>query len=89
MALFQAVEFVLTLEANCSELTPSRVLKGSQVTFCFLFGHTVACGILVPRPGLEPKCRALESGLLTTGPLGSPEELGSQGSLGQAWAPAS
>ena len=28
------------------------------------------CGILVPRPGIKPKCPALEGGFLTTGPPG-------------------
>ena len=30
----------------------------------------VACGILVPRPGIEPLFPALEGGFLTTGPPG-------------------
>ena len=30
----------------------------------------VACGILVPRPGIEPTSPALEGGVLTTGPPG-------------------
>ena len=30
----------------------------------------VACGILVPRPGIEPMSSALEGGFLTTGPPG-------------------
>ena len=29
-----------------------------------------ACGILVPRPGIEPASPALEGGFLTTGPPG-------------------
>ena len=29
-----------------------------------------ACGILVPRPGIEPTSPALEGGLLATGPRG-------------------
>ena len=29
-----------------------------------------ACGILVPRPGIEPVSPALEGGFLTTGPPG-------------------
>ena len=33
---------------------------------CFL----VACGILAPRPGIEPSSPALEGGVLTTGPPG-------------------
>ena len=43
-----------------------------QCCFCFMFwffGHE-ACGILVPRPGIEPTPPALESEVLTTGPPG-------------------
>ena len=36
--------------------------------FCF-FGHET-CGILAPRPGIEPAPPALESEVLTTGLLG-------------------
>ena len=31
---------------------------------------SVACGILVPGPGIEPTSPALEGGFLTTGPPG-------------------
>ena len=34
-----------------------------------IFGHE-ACGILAPRPGIEPAPPALEGEVLTTGPLG-------------------
>ena len=30
----------------------------------------MACGILVPPPGIEPMSPALQGGFLTTGPLG-------------------
>ena len=33
-------------------------------------GCPVACGILVPRPGIEPASPALEDGFLTAGPPG-------------------
>ncbi len=33
----------------------------------FFFAHE-ACGILVPRPGIEPTSPALEGEVLTTGP---------------------
>ena len=42
---------------------------GSVVVACGL-SCPVACGILVPRPGIKPTSPALEGGLLTTGPLG-------------------
>ena len=41
--------------------------------FVFFFNfwlYRVACGILVPWPGMEPASPALDSGVLTTGPLG-------------------
>ena len=41
----------------------------SVVTACGL-SCPVACGILVPRPGIEPASPALEGGFLTTGPPG-------------------
>ena len=41
----------------------------SLVVVCRL-SCSAACGILVPRPGLEPVSPALESGFLTTGPPG-------------------
>ena len=31
-----------------------------QSFFSFLFGHTTACGILVPQPGIEPEPSGLE-----------------------------
>ena len=35
-------------------------------------GCPLACGILVPRPGIEPAFPSLQGGFLTTGHLGSP-----------------
>ena len=34
-----------------------------------------ACGILVPRQGIEPMSPALEGGFLTTGPPGKPPDM--------------
>ena len=42
------------------------MLFGYEVMF---FGYK-ACGILAPRPGVEPAPLALEGKVLTTGPLG-------------------
>ena len=42
---------------------------GSVVVVCGL-GSPVACGILVPRPRIEPSSPALEGGFLTTAPPG-------------------
>ena len=36
----------------------------------WLAGCPMACGILVPPPGIEPMSPALQGGFLTTGPLG-------------------
>ena len=47
-----------------------------QDCFCFMFwffGHE-ACGILVPRPGIEPGAPALEGDVLTSGPAGQVPE---------------
>ena len=39
-------------------------------------GCPAACGILVPRPGIEPVSPALEGGFLTTGPPVKSQTLG-------------
>ena len=39
----------------------------------WFFGHE-ACGILVPRPGIEPGAPALEGDVLTSGPAGQVSE---------------
>ena len=43
-----------------------------QYCFCFMFWLVgcKACGILAPRPGIEPSPPALEGEVLTTGPPG-------------------
>ena len=45
---------------------------GSQRFFCFMFWFfgREACGMLAPRPGIEPTPPALEGKVLTTGPPG-------------------
>ena len=50
-----------------SERAPE--LMGSVVVTCGL-GCPVACGILLPQPGIEPMSPALEDELLTTGLTG-------------------
>ena len=40
--------------------------------FCFVFFGHKACGILAPRPVIQPAPSALEGKVLTTGPPGSP-----------------
>ena len=48
-----------------------RVLVAARGLSC-----PAACGILVPRPGIEPASPALAGGFLTTGPPGkSPERI--------------
>ena len=47
-----------------------------QNCFCFMFWIFVleACGILAPRPGIEPAPPALEGEVLTNGPPGKSQE---------------
>jgi len=42
----------------------------SSVAVAHGFNCLTACGILVSRPGVEPKSPALEGGFLTSGPPG-------------------
>ena len=51
--------------SSCGTWTPEHA--GSVVAVHRLSCPT-ACGILVPRPGIEPESPALEGGFLTTGP---------------------
>ena len=55
------------LLSSCGTWAPEHV--GSVVVVCGL-SCPAACGILVPRPGIEPTSSALEGGVLTTGPPG-------------------
>ena len=43
--------------------------RASLVALCG-FNCLPTCGILVPGPGIEPTCPALDGGFLTTGPAG-------------------
>ena len=53
---------------------------------CFgFFGHK-ACGILAPRPGIEPTCPALEGEVLTTGPPGKSLPLFFKTPMKQIWS---
>ena len=52
---------------RCGTQAPERV--GLVAVVCRL-GCSVACGVLVPRPGIKPTSLALEGGFLTTGPPG-------------------
>ena len=62
--LFTVVRGLLS---NCGSQALERV--GSVVVACRL-SCPVACGTLVPQPGIEPTSPALEGGFLTTGPPG-------------------
>ena len=53
----------------CSTRAVSLRLVSSVVVVHWL-NCPVACGILVPRPGIEPTSPALEGGFFTTGPPG-------------------
>ena len=57
---------------SCGMWAPERV--GSVVAACGL-RCPAACGILVPRPGIEPTSPVLEGGFLTTGPPGKSQHL--------------
>ena len=48
----------------------SLVWRTSSVVVAHGLSCHVACGILVPRPGIEPASPALEGGFFTTGPPG-------------------
>ena len=56
---------------KCGPLLKS-LLNLLQYCFCFMFWFfgCEACGILAPRPGIEPAPPALEGEVLTTGPPG-------------------
>ena len=41
--------------------------------FFFFWTHCIACGILVPRPGVEPMFSAMEAQVLITEPLEKPQ----------------
>ena len=46
-----------------------------QYSFCFMFWFFEVCGILVPRPGIEPATPGLEDEVSTTGPPGKAFEV--------------
>ena len=58
--------------STCGAWAPEHV--GSVVVVCGL-SCPVACGILVPQPGIKPASPALEGGLLTTGPPGKSQDI--------------
>ena len=61
--------------SHCSGFSCCRAgALGAQASVAEAHGLscTTACGILVPRPGIEPMSSALVGGCLTTGPQGSP-----------------
>ena len=61
-----APEPVDSVAAEC-RLSSCDVCVGSRAR---RLSCSVACGILVPRPGIKPSPSALEGGFLTTGPPG-------------------
>ena len=58
----------------CGTQAVSLRCGGSVVVVCGL-SCPMACGILVPRPRIEPAFTALEGGFFTTGPPGKSREL--------------
>ena len=58
---------VCRLLSSCGARDPEH--EGSVVV-AYGLSCLAACGILVPRPGIEPASPALEGGFLTAGPPG-------------------
>ena len=56
---------------HCGARTQLLWCEGSVVVACGP-SCSIACGILVPQPGIKPESPALQGGFLTTGPQGSP-----------------
>ena len=57
--------FMAVLSLSCGTRAPERM---SSLVAAPGLSCPAACGILVPRPGIEPMFPALEGGFLTTGP---------------------
>ena len=57
---------------SMDSLIVARGLQSAQASVVALhgFNYSMACGILVPRPGIEPVYPALQGGILTAGPPG-------------------
>ena len=55
---------------HCSIWDPLLWHKGFSLVVALGLSCPVACGILVPQPGIEPESPALEGGFLTTRPPG-------------------
>ena len=62
---------LVELLSSCSVQAPEHA---SSIAVSCRLSCPVACGILVPHPGIEPACPALEGGFLTIEPQGSPSE---------------
>ena len=67
--IFIYLLFLAVLGLSCGTQDLQLWHAGSVVVALGL-SCPVACGILVPRPGIEPTSPALEGGFLTTGPPG-------------------
>ena len=63
---------VCRLLSSCGAQAPKRA---GSVVVAHGLSCPVACGILVPRPGIEPVSPALQDGFLTTGPPGKSLEI--------------
>jgi len=55
--------------ASCRAQAQYLQHMGTIVVVCS-FSCSTACGILIPRPRIEPMSPAMEGGFLTTGPTG-------------------
>ena len=63
----QALEHVGSVVRGTQALSLRHV---SSTVVARGLSYPLACGILVPRPGMEPASPALEGGFFTTGPPG-------------------
>ena len=56
-------------------LLPLYLWRSLQFIYLFIWPYRVACGILVPWPGIEPGPWQWQSRVQTTGPPGNSQEL--------------
>ena len=76
-APFYLLKLFIYLTASGFHCSTWDIHWGKQASLAVVRGLScpLACGILVPWPGMEPTPPALEGGLLTTGPPGQSQQL--------------
>ena len=70
LRLFSAVSRLQGVQALQCSVQPQWLWCVSSIVVAHGLSFSAACGILVPRPGIEPGSPALEGGFLTTGKWG-------------------